>query len=418
MMEFNLLKSRLLFFFGVILLISSCILNPQTPEDIQPARFDPDYETWFEKPTDPNITPEAEALFYRLLDLRGKGILLGHNESTSFGLSGGEWSESWWANPKDSKTPKLPNEERSDIKDVCGDYPAMLGWDMPYYDDVMKQHMVNAYLRGGVSLVGWHPNNFASEERTDSGSLVDAWSGKVSTDFDLILPDGKYHADFLAELDRRAKLFNSITVDKDGDGIEEKVPFIFKLYHEHNGSWFWWGNRKESNEKFIELWKMTVDYLRKKEVNQMLISYSPDVFASPVDFLARYPGSDYVDIIGHDNYRCFRSNNSSLARNSFRDLSLIGRAFGKPVGITETGQYVGGKITDDDFWSQNVLNPLIHSDLTKEVTFIIFWRNRSFGHYFMVYPEHKSAADFKLFYDHPHTWFQKEVTEFDLYKKR
>jgi mannan endo-1,4-beta-mannosidase len=54
--------------------------------------------------------------------------------------------------------------------------------------------------------------------------------------------------------------------------------------------------------------RFTVDYLQKtKKINNLLIVFSPDHnFESAEQYLARYPGDDYVDILGLDNYSDFK----------------------------------------------------------------------------------------------------------------
>jgi len=41
------------------------------------------------KPSDANVTPEAEALFYRLLHLQDKGVMYGHQDDLMYGYT-------WW----------------------------------------------------------------------------------------------------------------------------------------------------------------------------------------------------------------------------------------------------------------------------------------------------------------------------------
>src|SRR6478752_1858713 len=61
---------------------------------------------------DPDASPQTRSLFSYLDDVRGDGILFGHQHTTSYGLtfSGADGT-------------------RSDVKNVTGDYPAVFGWD-------------------------------------------------------------------------------------------------------------------------------------------------------------------------------------------------------------------------------------------------------------------------------------------------
>ena len=68
-------------------------------------------------PSDPQATEEVKILLKRLHDQAGKGIMIGHQDDTAYGVG---WK---------SET------GRSDIKEVCGDYPAVYGegfWSFRY----------------------------------------------------------------------------------------------------------------------------------------------------------------------------------------------------------------------------------------------------------------------------------------------
>ena len=54
----------------------------------------------------------AQQLLERLDSLRQKGIMYGHQDDPMYGLT--------WEYDKDS----------SDVKNVCGDYPAIMGFDL------------------------------------------------------------------------------------------------------------------------------------------------------------------------------------------------------------------------------------------------------------------------------------------------
>ena len=64
-----------------------------------------------------SLSPEAQKLQELLLKVPSQGILFGHHESTAYGVG-------WKAEVK-SDAPS-----RSDVKEVCGDYPAIIGWDL------------------------------------------------------------------------------------------------------------------------------------------------------------------------------------------------------------------------------------------------------------------------------------------------
>ena len=62
--------------------------------------------------SDPQATPETRGLFQSLLNLQKQGIMFGHQDDLVYG-------NGWYNQPG-----------RSDIKDVCGDYPGICGWEL------------------------------------------------------------------------------------------------------------------------------------------------------------------------------------------------------------------------------------------------------------------------------------------------
>ena len=87
----------------------------------------------------------------------------------------------------------------------------------------------------------------------------------------------------------------------------ELIPVIFRPYHEHTGSWFWWG------------------------------------------------GDDYVDILGFDTYhRNAPFSDSVFIANTKRMVATIkklGTEKNKLYAITETGLE---RVTENDWWTRIV----------------------------------------------------------------
>ena len=64
---------------------------------------------------------------------------------------------------------------------------------------------------------------------------------------------------------------------------------------------YFWENCSEA--EYIQLWQFTVNYLsEEKEVNNLLYAYSPDKIDTVEVYLYGYPGDEYIDILGLDNY--------------------------------------------------------------------------------------------------------------------
>jgi mannan endo-1,4-beta-mannosidase len=112
-----------------------------------------------------------------------------------------------------------------------------------------------------------------------------------------ILPGGSNHAMFNSWLNRIANFFLSWR-DKDG----HLIPFIFRPWHEHSGSFFWWGRTRCYDEEYASLWRYTVDYLRAKGLHNILYAYNTDKVYTPEEYLQGYPGDDYIDMLTIDWY--------------------------------------------------------------------------------------------------------------------
>ncbi len=74
---------------------------------------------------------------------------------------------------------------------------------------------------------------------------------------------------------------------------ENALPIIFRPFHGAN----------VTVDEYVQLWRFTVDYLRdEKGLHNLLFAYSTDVFTDEEDYLELYPGHEYVDVLGYDDY--------------------------------------------------------------------------------------------------------------------
>lgn len=306
---------------------------------------------------------------------------------------------------------------RSDVKSVCGDYPALLGFDLGRLEtgssenldgvpfDRMRQEIVAQYERGGVTSLSWHCYNpLSGRQSWVADSLLDVESKTVAS----ILAEGETHDKFVAWLDLVAGFINSLET---ADGV--KVPVIFRPWHEHTGSWFWWGQNNCTTEDYMALWRLTVDRLREQGVVNALYAYSTGTEANgdPDKFMERYPGDDYIDLIGLDFY-CTTSLPEEEARTRYiqsaeKHLPMIcqlAKEHGKATAVTETG-YEG--IKTPDWWT----NTLLTAVEQYPVSYLLVWRNAhdKEGHFYAPYPNHPSAPDFVKFYDDDRTLFAGDL---------
>ncbi len=145
-----------------------------------------------------------------------------------------------------------------------------------------------------------------------------------------ILPGGAYNAEFTAYLDMIADFADQV------DGT-----VLFRPFHENTGSWFWWGAAFCSPETYKSVYRYTVDYLKEAGVDNFIYVYSPGAESTSVaEFEERYPGNDYVDMVGFDMYNDSPSENDGFIagfKNQIDIVQTFARENNKLFAISETG---------------------------------------------------------------------------------
>lgn len=344
---------------------------------------------------DDRATPATRALFTNLRDVARDHVLFGHQDDLAYGVE-------WWAEPG-----------RSDVRDVTGSYPAVFGWELGRLeqghavslDDVafdrIRDWMVEAYRMGAVNTVSWHADNPVSGGSTwDTTAAVHA-----------ILPGGSHHGLYRRWLDRLADFFLSVRTP---DGA--LVPIVFRPFHEMSGGWFWWGSGHATPEDYRSLWRFTVEYLRdERGAHHLLWAYSTGAladFREPDRYWTWYPGDDYVDILGFDDYFTLQQEGGPAALAA--DLAWLAEqaeARGKVPALTETGYET---VPDPDWWTDRLLAALTTEPAARRIAWVLVWRNANAardraGHFYAPYAGHASAADFVRFKEQPLVLFADEL---------
>jgi mannan endo-1,4-beta-mannosidase len=298
---------------------------------------------------------------------------LGQEDATAYGVG--------WSNEPD----------RSDVKSVCGAHPAVHGWDVFGIElgatkngdgvdfEQMRRLIQAAHRRGGINTISWHAANPVTGGNTwDTTRAVRA-----------VLPGGARHAEFRGWLGRVADYLESL---RDERGAP--IPIVFRPYHEHTGSWFWWGRAHTDDDGFVRLWRFTIDFLREERgLGQLLFAFSPaggDIYAD-ADYLFRYPGDDYVDVFGVDYY--YHAGGKRMTRLAEITVRQA-RRHDKIAAITELGAQDGlSRVRGGARWlEQSFFAPLSQSDTALGVAYALFWRNAHTDHFFLPYPGHPGAA--------------------------
>ena len=115
-----------------------------------------------------------------------------------------------------------------------------------------------------------------------------------------------------------------------------------------NQSFFWFG-ANGSSEQFKSLWQYVFNYLTvTKGLHNLLFAYMPFYqMDSPTAWQDKYPGDNFVDIIGIDAYD-FDASPSSYYTNWKHEAYDSMVATGKPYAFAELGlQHYGTDSTKD-----------------------------------------------------------------------
>jgi len=345
-------------------------------------------------PVDMNATAETKALYSNLKEIQGKNIMVGHHDATLYGHT--------WEG----------DENRSDIKDVCGSHPALIGFDFALItnkpssmtanrSELLLRRIIETYNRGGVITMCWHTDN----PLTGETAWVDTTKAVVNTVKEL-LPGGKAHESYKNKLKLIAGMAQKA---KGADG--KLVPVIFRPFHEMEGGWFWWGRPHRSAGEFKSLWRFTVEYLRDTlGVHNFLYAFSTDCkFKTHEDYLIDYPGDEYVDVLGMDEYWDFRpdgANNPLLAAEKVKVVSDLAQEKDKIAAMTETGLE---SITDSTFFTKTLMPVLRYKG--SKLAYIMLWRNDNHmkHHFYAPFPGHNSVSDFMKFYNDEYTLFESDL---------
>lgn len=149
-----------------------------------------------------------------------------------------------------------------------------------------------------------------------------------------------------------------------------------------------------------------------KGVNNLLYAYSPDVFEDEAQYLECYPGDDFVDILGMDDYHDFSEHGKvENVTKRLRIIVQLAKERGKVAALTETG--VAG-IPEEKWWTEKLLKHIKLDPVASQIAWILVWRNDRLDHHFAPYPNHPSAPDFIRFCDDPMIIMENQLP--DIYQ--
>lgn len=225
-----------------------------------------------------NATANTKKLYSFLKDSYGKYVITG--QQCDGGINGNEFKA---------------------IKNLTGDYPALLGLDLMDYtpsrtafgaSSSAVEKAIEFANKGGIVTLCWHWNA-PTEYLNSTANSSDGWWGGFytqSSKFDIAKVMNGQDAKGKKLLDRDIK-----EIAKQLKRLEKAgVPVIWRPLHEASGGWFWWGAK--GSDAYKKLWKYLYNELTNTYgCNNLIWVYN----GQSADW---YPGDEYVDIVGEDIY--------------------------------------------------------------------------------------------------------------------
>ena len=195
------------------------------------------------------------------------------------------------------------------VREVTGQLPAIVASDMMNFTTASIRHMgvvqgetermIERARQGHILSYCWHwraPSGLLDTTLVKpDGTKQDArwYAGfyKHATTFDLEAalahPEGADYALLITDINMVAAELRKLA--------EQDIPVLWRPLHEAEGGWFWWGTKGPG--PFIQLWRLVHDRMtRVQGLHNLIWVYTGT--ANP-DW---YPGDDFVDIIGINEY--------------------------------------------------------------------------------------------------------------------
>ena len=280
--------------------------------------------------------------------------LFGHQDDTILGIG---WN--------DEQNDSTSTKQRSDIKSICNDAPALVAFDITGIEKSNQQ------TADGIAL-----DKIRQE-------VIDAYNENGIISLSLTMSSDK-------TVEPLAAFLNSLETPY---GV--RVPVLLRL------------RGKQSKE----LWQALAEGLKDEDVTNALLVYAPtvDSLTTEQKYLEQYPGDDIIDVLGISYYCDAPEGDTTLVANyaaqlnrQLTMLTAIGKQHGKPIAVAETG-YNG--IKTDDWWTHTLATVLEK----HPISYVLLWRNERPDNFFVPYPGHMSTSDFVRFYNLPATLFRHDI---------
>lgn len=181
---------------------------------------------------------------------------------------------------------------------VPGAIPMVWGGDVAWDAAEVVRMAIDHHKRGYVIAISWH-----AARPFDKGmvNFKQQTQGKFSAEQweELVTEGTEMHKMWIEQVDSIAGYLRALQLND--------IPVLWRPFHEMNGEWFWWGDRR-GEKGFAVLWQMLYDRLTNyHHLNNLIWVWNPNnPRKHPVDkkmgYELYYPGDKYVDVLAADVY--------------------------------------------------------------------------------------------------------------------
>ena len=230
------------------------------------------------------------------------------------------------------------------MRQITGDFPALWGEDFLFYPEggtstmnewreLLTHNAKQNWLQGAVIALMFHacPPTTTSQtcewwasdgSSTCEGCIHSTLTAKQWQD---LLTDGTtINSNWKARLDEIYPYLKELQ--------DAGVDVLFRLFHEMNQGFFWWGGQGANTAK---LYQLSHDYLVKTKglTNLTWVWNVQDLTSNLTSVLNDYdPGSDYWDVLALDVYS---GSTAAQAYTTAKYNAIVAKAAGKPIAIGE-----------------------------------------------------------------------------------
>ncbi len=323
------MKTKNIVNIGVVICIALLLCTTESFSQIESSNIITEYKTekskkYFE-PVNPNTTKEARELLKYLYSIKGEKILSGqHNYS------------------------REPSASTDSVIAITGKTPALWGGDLvgyfyPEKPRTCRQDIIDEAIKqnnkGSIITIMYHQ---VKPFDHDSLGFYKSCKGQVTDEEwqEIITPGTEYYNMLIEKLDTVAEYLKQLQ--------EKNIPVLWRPYHEMNGVWFWYGDRKGS-DGYEKLWKIVYErYVNHHKLNNLIWVWNANAPRNKenneaYDYSLYYPGNEYVDVLATDIYGEYKqSHHDQLLELGKGKLITIGEC-GKlptPEKLKEMNQFV------------------------------------------------------------------------------